>query len=111
MQAFLKLAQFVTAVAVVGSNIQYHWTPNGLVAGLVAFFAALLVTVIIRDSLRVGGWLLRLLKHFNNQQIASRGIGRESASHELIGEIALDRRRHDSAPGDRLGNTEKPRIQ
>lgn len=111
MQAFLKFAQFVTAVAVVGSNGQYHWTPNGYAAGLVALFAALLVTVIIRDSLRLIGWLLRLLKHFNNQQIPSRGIGGERAGHKLISEVTLDRRRHDSPSSESLGNAEKPRIQ
>ena len=54
----LKIMQFAIVVAVVGSNAQYHWTPNGFVAGLVGVFAALLATVIIRDSLRFYRWTL-----------------------------------------------------
>lgn len=63
---FLKIMQFCIVVAVVGSNGQYHWTPNGFVAGLVGVFAALLATVIIRDSLRFYGWL-RSLKRLDER--------------------------------------------
>lgn len=65
MQFFLKVMQFAIVVAVIGSNIQYQWTPNGLVAGIVAFFAALLATAIIVESLRFYRWLLRSLKRFD----------------------------------------------
>lgn len=57
MQWFLRVTQFATAVAVLGSNSQYHWTPNPLVAGVVAFFAALLATAVILESLRFYRWL------------------------------------------------------
>jgi hypothetical protein len=65
MQFFLKVLQFSVAVAVVGSNIKYQWTPNGLVAGIIAFFAALLATAVIIESLRFYRWLLGTLKRFN----------------------------------------------
>lgn len=62
MQFLLKVVQFGTAVAVLGSNIKYGWTPNGLVAGICAFMAALLVTLVIMESLRLYRWLLGSLK-------------------------------------------------
>jgi hypothetical protein len=67
LQFFLKIAQFITLVAVVGSNGAYHWTPNGFVAGLVGLFAALLVTAIIIESSRFYRWLLRSLKRLDQQ--------------------------------------------
>lgn len=63
----LKCLQFCIMVAVVGSNGKYQWTPNPLVAGIVGVFCALLVTVIIRDSLRLLRWLLRPLQHLGNK--------------------------------------------
>lgn len=60
MQLLLKVMQFSVAGAVMGSNIKYQWTPNGLVAGIVAFMAALLATAIIVESLRFYRWLRSL---------------------------------------------------
>lgn len=39
--------QFCIFVAVIGSNGQYHWTPNGYVAGLLALLAAFLATLLV----------------------------------------------------------------
>jgi hypothetical protein len=47
MQFLLKVMQFAIVVAVVGSNGQYHWTPNGYVAGLLAVLAAFLATLLV----------------------------------------------------------------
>lgn len=47
MQFLLKLMQFSIAVAVIGSNGQFHWTPNGYVAGLLAVLAAFLATLLV----------------------------------------------------------------
>lgn len=58
MQLLLRVMQFAVAVAVVGSNIKHQWTPNPLVAGIVAFFAALLATAIVIESLRFYRWTL-----------------------------------------------------
>ncbi len=63
MQFWLKVVQFGTAVAVIGSNLKYEWTPNGYVAGLVGLLAALLVTAIIIESLRLYRWALKRLHH------------------------------------------------
>lgn len=45
-QLFWRVLQLGIVAAVLFSNIHYQWTPNGYVAGLVALFAALLVTAI-----------------------------------------------------------------
>lgn len=47
MQFLLKVMQFAIVVAVVGSNGQYHWTPNGYVAGLLGVLAAFLMTLLV----------------------------------------------------------------
>jgi hypothetical protein len=67
VQFFLKVVQFAVLVGVIGSNNKYGWTPNGYVAALVAFFAALLATTIIMESLRLYRWLLGSLKRFDHQ--------------------------------------------
>jgi hypothetical protein len=54
-----KLFQFVVIVAVAGSNGQYHWTPNGYVAGAVAVFAAFALTALISELFRLLSWLLK----------------------------------------------------
>lgn len=67
MQFFLKIMQFAIVILVVGSNGQYHWTPNGYVAGLVGLFAALMATVLIigtRNLVNV------LIQKFGNQRIS-----------------------------------------
>jgi len=107
----LKIIQFCVAVAVLGSNGAYHWTPNGYVAGLVALFAALLVTAIILESLRLGRWFLRLLKKLQRDEVSGLGAGGERPVHELVGEIGLDRGRHNHPPGECLGNAKQPRIE
>jgi hypothetical protein len=63
LQFLLKVIQFGTLVAVVGSNNKYELTPNGYVAGLVGLLAALLVTAIIMESLRLYRWALKRLHH------------------------------------------------
>lgn len=57
-----KLLQFVIFVAVAGSNGQYHWTPNGFVAGIVAVFAAFAVTALLSELFRLVAWLLKHLR-------------------------------------------------
>lgn len=54
-----KLFQFVVIVAVAGSNGQYHWTPNGYVAGIVAVFTAFALTALISELFRLLSWLLK----------------------------------------------------
>jgi hypothetical protein len=76
MQFTLKVVQFSVAVAVIGSNIKYGWTPNGYVAGLVALFAVLLATAIIMESLRLYRWSRAALKRLNEEKITRRSIGR-----------------------------------
>jgi hypothetical protein len=68
----LKLMQFAIVVAVVGSNGQYHWTPNGYVAALAGGAAALIVTLLI---VAIGNLLLILKKKFNHQRIARSRAG------------------------------------
>lgn len=66
----MKLLQFLIAVFVVGSNLKWHWTPNGYVAGLAAFIAAFGTTVLLTDLGRLLRWLRRekaTLEHFDNQ--------------------------------------------
>lgn len=55
-----KIFQFVVIVAVAGSNGQYHWTPNGYVAGLVAVFAAFAATALLSELFRLISWLFKL---------------------------------------------------
>jgi len=57
-----KIFQFVVIVAVAGSNGQYHWTPNGYVAGIVAVFAAFALTAILSELFRLVSWLLKQLR-------------------------------------------------
>ena len=122
MQFFLKLVQFLTVVAVLGSNGQYHWTPNGYAAGIVAVLAALLVTVTITGSLailrslnrakvRTRVWLLRSLKHLRDEKIPSLRIMGHGPRHQLIGEIGLNRGRHDGTPGGGLRQAKQSRIE
>ena len=65
---FLKIMQFCIVVAVVGSNGQYHWTPNGYVAGLVAVAAAFLATLLVMGTREL--WHV-LLHKFSNQRSSS----------------------------------------
>lgn len=107
----MKFMQFCVIVAVIGSNGEYHWTPNGYAAGIVALFVSLLATVIVIDSVRSLRWLLRFLQKFNHEKTSGfRAVGQRPV-HQLIGEITLDRRRHDNTPGHRLGNAEHRAIQ
>lgn len=41
----MRALQITIVMAVIGSNIQWHWTPNGLLAGLIGVGAAFLLTV------------------------------------------------------------------
>ena len=58
------LLQGLIMFAVVASNIHWYWTPNGYLAGILGWIAALLVTVglnglcdlIGRRRLRNGSW-------------------------------------------------------
>jgi hypothetical protein len=61
-----RLMQFSVAVAVVGSNGAYHWTDNRYVAGVLAFVAALLATVLVASILD----LFRLLR--SRKQLSSK---------------------------------------
>lgn len=65
----LKALQFCIFVAVVGSNGQYHWTPNGYVAGLLGVLAAFLVTLLI---IAIGDLFLILKKKLDHQRVAGR---------------------------------------
>jgi hypothetical protein len=66
---FLKIVQFCIVVAVVGSNGQFHWTPNGYVAGLAGVLAAFLATLAVMGAREL--WNI-LLHKFGNQS-GSRG--------------------------------------
>lgn len=69
----LKVMQFCIVVAVVGSNGQYHWTPNGYVAGLLGVLAAFIATLLVMGASE----LRRLLLHkFGNQRLPRSGAGR-----------------------------------
>lgn len=75
-----KLLQFVIIVAIAGSNGQYHWTPNGFVAGLVAVFAAFAVTALLSELFRLLAWLFKQLRPAGLHQrhigsSAPRGLG------------------------------------
>lgn len=51
-----KTIQLLVTFAVLASNVHYRWTPNGYVASLMAFLAALFVTAIpimISDLIRL----------------------------------------------------------
>ena len=45
----MYLAQIAAVAAVTWAAITYEWTPNPYVVGVIAFFAALLVTAIIME--------------------------------------------------------------
>jgi hypothetical protein len=59
----LKIMQFCIVVAVVGSNGQYHWTPNGYVAGLLGVLAAFLATLL---AVGIGDLFLVLKKKLDH---------------------------------------------
>lgn len=65
----LKIMQFCIVVAVVGSNGQFHWTPNGYVAGLAGIAAAFLATLLVMGARQL--WNL-LFHKFGNQSGAGR---------------------------------------
>lgn len=65
----LKIMQFCIVVAVIGSNGQYHWTPNGYVAGLLGVLAAFLTTLLI---VAIGDLVLVLKKKLNHQRVTGR---------------------------------------
>jgi hypothetical protein len=69
---FLKIMQFCIVVAVVGSNGQFHWTPNGYVAGLVAVAAAFLATLLVMGAREL--WNVLLHKFGNQRGSRSRAI-------------------------------------
>ncbi len=54
---FWKLLQIFVFFAVAFTGIHYQWTPNGLVLGIVAGFAAFGVTVLLGDLFRFLSWL------------------------------------------------------
>lgn len=103
----LKLMQFAIVVAVIGSNGQYGWTPNGYVAGLIAVGAAFLATLFVM-GIREG---FLLLKQFSDQRRASRRTVGQRPVHELIGQVGLDRTGHNGPSRQRLGHTKQARIQ
>lgn len=43
--AMMYLIQSLVIFAVMASNIHWHWTPNGYLAGILGWIAALLLTV------------------------------------------------------------------
>lgn len=52
-----KLLQMVVFVAVLFANIYWQWTPNGFVAGTLAFIVSFGVTVLLADIFRFLAWL------------------------------------------------------
>jgi hypothetical protein len=62
--------QFVIVVAVVGSNGQYHWTPNGYVAGLLGVLAAFLATLL---AIGIGDLFLVLKKKLDQHRAPKGG--------------------------------------
>ena len=67
------MIQFLIIGAVVVSNAQWHWTPNGYLAGLIGMAVAFLVTVVairVADTLRgVAHWAAQ--SSFSNQFVRS----------------------------------------
>lgn len=104
----LKIMQFCIVVAVVGSNGQFHWTPNGYVAGLAGVLAAFLATMLVMGASHL---FLLLKQKLGDQRLpGGRAVGQRPV-HELVGEIGLDRRGHHGPPRDCLGDPEQPRIE
>lgn len=68
----LKIMQFCIVVAVIGSNGQYQWTPNGYVAGLLAVLAAFLATLLVMGA----SDLFLLLKQLSDKRRSRRGTVR-----------------------------------
>lgn len=72
----MYLAQIAAFLAVTWASIYYEWTPNPYATGIVAFFAALLVTAIIIEIKLLPSRLARLhrrcfgLKHEPRDEIA-----------------------------------------
>ena len=92
-----KLLQLAIVFAVLLSNAEYQWTPNGYVAGGLAVFAAFAATVLLGDLFR----LLRL-----GRQKAAAILGEQRADHgepsrrnligvdKIVRKIGLHRPRH-----------------
>jgi hypothetical protein len=57
-----RLLQIAVFGAVIASNIEYQWTPNGYVAGLLAVFAAFAVTALLGELFRLVGWARQRLR-------------------------------------------------
>ena len=49
------LIQSSIIFAVVASNIRWHWTPNGYVAGLIGVGLAYVMTHLLASLLKLGG--------------------------------------------------------
>lgn len=63
-----KLLQLVVFVAMLCGNIYWQWTPNGFVAGLLAWFVAFGVTVLLSDLFRFLARAFKLLRPLSRKQ-------------------------------------------
>lgn len=71
-----RLLQAAIFFGVVWSNGVYQWTPNGLVAGIVAFFCAFGATVLLGDLFRFLSWTINKLRAVLSKQSASKRLPR-----------------------------------
>lgn len=76
----MKLLQAVIILAVVGSNIQWQWTPNSYVAGFLAIAAAFFITALM---LTIAD-LYRKLAGFCRRVFLPGGIASEHRGHERL---------------------------
>jgi hypothetical protein len=78
-----KLLQISIFTAVLMSNVHYQWTPNGYVAGVVAFFCAFGTTVLLGDLFRFIGWCRKqLLRLVNVNPLQSGSVLRQKSPRQ-----------------------------
>jgi len=61
----IKLFQFCIIVAVIGSNGQYHWTPNPVVPAILGLGAAMFASAILMKLLSLCGLVSLPLKRLD----------------------------------------------
>lgn len=71
-----KVLQFAIFTAVIASNAEYQWTPNGYAAAIVAFLCAFGTTVLLGDLFRFMSWTAKKLRPVLSKQGASERLTR-----------------------------------
>lgn len=71
-----KILQVSVFMGILATNIEYQWTPNGLVAGIVALLGALLATAIVSKLRDLLAWRNKLLL-LNQSRQERRSLGRK----------------------------------